>query len=57
MIPSDVRWTKTLAAVRILVECAIGRLKQYRLLDGVVDNSLFDMLGHIVFVTAVLCNF
>ena len=57
MMPSDVRSTKTIAAVRIHVERAIGRLKQYRLLDGIVDNSLFDMLGHIVFVTAMLCNF
>ena len=57
MLPSDVRSTKTMAGVRIHVERAIGRLKQYRLLDGVVDNSLFDMLGHIVFVTAMLRNF
>ena len=29
MIPSDVRSTKTIAAVRIHAEHAIGRLKQY----------------------------
>ena len=57
MLPDDVRSTKSIAAVRIHVERAIGRLKQNSLLDGVIDNSLFDILDRVVFAAAMLCNF
>ena len=57
MLPSDIRMTKSIAAVRIHVERAIGRLKQYRLLCGTIDNSMFDVLDRVVIVTAMLCNF
>ena len=40
MLPSDIQMTKSIAAVRIHVERAIGRLKQYRLLCGTIDNSI-----------------
>ena len=57
MLPSDIQMTKSIAAVRTHVECAIGRLKQYRLLCGTIDNSMFDVLDRVVFVTAMLSNF
>ena len=57
MLPDDVRSTKSIAAVRIHVERAVGRLKQNSLLDGVIDNSLFDILDRMVFAAAMLCNF
>ena len=56
LLPSDIRMTKSIAALRIHVERAIGRLKQYRLLCGTIDNSMFDVLERVVFVTAMLCN-
>ena len=57
MLPGDVRSTKSIAAVRIHVERAIGRLKEFKLLNGVIDNSLYDIFELIVFVAAMLCNF
>lgn len=57
MLPSDVRATKSIAAVRIHAKRAIGRLKEFKLLSGVIDNSLYDILERIVFVAAMLCNF
>ena len=57
MLPSDIQMTKSVAAVRIHIDRALGRLKQYRLLCGTIDNSMFDVLERVVFVTAMLCNF
>ena len=57
MLPSEVRATKSIAAVRIHVERAIGRLKEYQILCERIDNSLFNILDRIVFVAAMLCNY
>ena len=57
MLPQGVVKTKSIAAVRIHVERAINRIKQYRLLDGVIDNNLFDILEQAVFSACVLCNY
>ena len=57
MLPGDVWSTKSIAAVRIHVERAIGRLKEFNLLNGVIDNSLYDIFELIMFVAAMLCNF
>ena len=57
MLPGDVRSTKSIAAVLIHVERAIDRLKEFKLLNGVIDNSLYDIFELIVFVAAMLCNF
>ena len=57
MLPGDVWSTKSIAAVRIHVERAIGRLKEFKLLNGTVDNSLYDIFERIMFVAAMLCNF
>lgn len=57
MLPQDVIETKSIASVRIHVERAIGRIKEYRLLDGIIDNNLFDILEQTVFTACVLCNF
>ena len=48
MLPSDIRSTKSIAAVRIHVERAIVGLKQYRLSGGRKENSLFDILDRVV---------
>ena len=57
MLPQDIMKTKSIAAVRVHVERAIGRVKQFSLLDGVIDNNLFDLLEQMIFVAAMLCNF
>ena len=57
MLPEDVVTTSHIAAVRNHVERAIGRMKRYRLLDGVIDNNLLDLLEQLVFVAAMLYNF
>ena len=57
MLPADVRSTKSIASVQIHVERAVGRLKDFKLLDGRIDNSLFDLLKRTIYVAAMLCNF
>lgn len=57
MLPQDVMTTKKIAAVRIHVERAIGRIKEYRLLDGVMDNNLFDIVEQMIYAASMLCNF
>ena len=55
--PDEVMKTKKIAAVRILVERAIQRMKQFKLLSGVMPNSLWDVAEQTVFVVVNLCNF
>ena len=56
MAPEDVSSTQKTAAVRIHVERAINRLKDFRLLQGTIENTLWDLFSEIVFVAAMLCN-
>ena len=49
--------TKKIAAVRIHVERAINRMKQYALVRGVFPNSLWDNADQLVFVAGYLTNF
>ena len=55
--PDDVMKTKKIAAVRIHVERAINRMKQYALVNGVIPNSLWDIADQLVFVAGYLTNF
>lgn len=55
--PEEVSKTQHIAAVRIHVERAINRIKQFRLLVGVMPNSLWDMCEQVVIVATYLCNF
>ena len=57
MLPKDVITTKTIASVRIHVERAIKRIKEFRLLGGVIDNNLYDLLEQTIFTACMLCNF
>ena len=57
LLPKDIMATKSIAAVRTHVERAIGWLKHFRILDGTIDNSSFDLLDHIVFGAVMLCEF
>ena len=56
MAPEDVSSTQKIAAVRIHVERAMKRLKDFRLLQGTIENALWDLFSEIIFVAAMLCN-
>ena len=49
--------TKKIAAVRIHVERAINRMKQYALVSGVIPNGLWDIADQLVFAAGYLTNF
>ena len=48
--------TRRIASARIHVERAIGRLKTFKLLQGIIPLKLHPVLDQIVVVCAVLCN-
>ena len=48
--------TRRIASARIHVERAIGRLKNFKILQGVVPLKLHAILDQIVVVCAALCN-
>jgi len=49
--------TRRIASVRIHVERAMERIKNYHIFDRVIPSSLTDLTDQIFFVCAVLCNF
>ena len=57
MYPEDVAATKKIAAVRIHVERKIERVKDYQIISGGIDNTLFDSVEPLVFVCSMLTNF
>ena len=54
--PDDVMKTKKIAAVRIHVERAINRIKEFSLVGRVIPNSLWDTAEQIIHVCAYLTN-
>ena len=48
MTPEEVLKTKKITAVRIHMERAINRLKQYSLVSGVIPNTLWDIADQII---------
>lgn len=57
MLPQDFVATKSIASVRIHVERAIKRVKEFHLLAVTVNNNVFDLLQQMVFAVCMLCNF
>jgi len=55
--PDDIMKTKKIAAVRIHVERAINRMKQYALVGGVIPNTLWDIADQLVLICGYLTNF
>ena len=53
----EVQETIHIASVRIHVERAIGRIKNYHILDGTLPLTLAHLAGQIFFVCAYLTNF
>lgn len=53
---AEIRQTRNIAGLRIHVERAIGRLKNFRLLTGVLPLTLQHIANQMLFVAASLCN-
>lgn len=57
LLADEVQETVHIASVRIHVERAIGRIKNYHILDGTLPLSLAHLADQIFFVCAYLTNF
>eukprot|EP00795_Rhopilema_esculentum_P003489 gene3489-1871_t len=57
LTPQEAEETANIAAVRIHVERAIGRVKNYHILDGVLPLSLYPVANQIFTVCCYLTNF
>ncbi|XP_065886077.1 uncharacterized protein [Dysidea avara] len=53
----DVLRTKKIATLRIHVERAIGRIKEFRIFHPVIPATMWDSINELVYVCAMLCNF
>lgn len=56
LAPNDISKTKNIAKLRIHVERAIGRLKNFRTLANTIPYSLKPLCNQILRVTAFFCN-
>ena len=56
MPPEDVVKTQVIAALRIHVERAINRIKNFHIWDRVVPLSLFPVINQMWAVCSFLCN-
>ena len=57
MDATDVFITKKIARLRVHVERAIGRVKEYKLLQGTLPGSMWDSISNIIYVCCMLSNF
>lgn len=57
MAAEDVILTKKIAQLRIHVERAIGRVKEFRILQGVLPAVMWDTINQVVYVCCMLTNF
>ena len=57
MLASEVASTKKIAGTRIHVERKMQRIKCFAILSKELPDSMFDRIGQIVFVCAMLTNF
>ena len=57
MPTDDVVVTKKIAQLRVHVERAIGRVKEFRILQTVLPSSMWDSINEIIHVCCMLTNF
>ena len=55
--PEELVETRRIASLRIHVERAMERIKNYHIFDRILPSSLTDMAEEMFFVCAVMCNF
>ena len=53
----DVVVTKKIAQLRVHVERAIGRVKEFRILQDVLPSTIWDSLNEVIYVCCMLANF
>ena len=53
----DVVLTSKIARLRIHVERAIGRIKEYHILQNVLPAAIWDTINQVVYVCCMLANF
>lgn len=56
MSAEDVVKTQSIASLRVHVERAINKIKNFRIWDGIVPLNLFGIVNQMWTVCAVLCN-
>jgi hypothetical protein len=56
MSAEDVVKTQSIASLRVHVERAINKIKNFRIWDGIVPLNLFGVVNQMWTVCAVLCN-
>ena len=57
MPTNDVLLTKKIARLRVHVERAIGRIKEYRILHSTLPAAMWDSTNEIIYVCCMLTNF
>ena len=57
MPTDDVVVTKKIAQLRVHVERAIGRVKEFRILQAVLPSSMWESINEIIYVCCMLTNF
>ena len=57
MAANDVFATKNIARLRVHVERAIGRVKEYRILQSTLLASMWDSINDVIYVCCMLTNF
>jgi len=57
MAAEDVILTKKIAHLRIHVEQAIGRVKEFRILQGVLPAAMWDSINQVIYVCCMLTDF
>ena len=57
MMPTEVAKTKKIANFRIHVERAIGRMKEFNILNGIFPINMLPVADDVIAVCASLCNF
>ena len=57
MQPEDVAVTKKIAQLRVHVEQAIRRVKEFHILQKVLPSSIWDSINEVIFVCCMLSNF
>ena len=57
MAANDVFTTKKIARLRVYVERAIGRVKDYRILQGSLPASMWDSISDLIYICCMLTNF
>ena len=57
MPADDVLLTKKIAQLRVHVERAIGRIKEYRILHNTLPATMWDSINEVIYVCCMMTNF